>query len=664
MLANVAAVTLNHTTITRPLCSPSVKTTLSPATVAENGSVHDTAVLLGSTGGTASTATGTVTYNVYSGNTCDLASRISAGAALPITTPGTLPDSASVAFPTAGTYYWQAVYSGDANNNPATSACTSEPLVVTSGSKANVTISTQLSSNGSIAVGASATDTATLTGVTNSVGSPTVIYAYYTDSACTLNAVAAGTVPVSADGVQSPSNSMPFNLAGTYYWQAVYSGDANNNGAISACNAAGEVLTVNKVSPSITTTLSPNTNTITVGGTASDGATLTGATSDAIGTVAYYYFTDSACSLNRQTAAIVSVSNGVVPSTDPITFNTSGNYYWQAVYTGDLNNVGTKSACGSEVLLVNSPVKTTPTLTTLLSSLFTQVGGTVHDTAVLNQAGGTAVPSGTVTYTVFKNNICSLGGQDAGTVTLTTNGTVPDSNPITFDTAGLYFWQAVYSGDANYNGATSPCISEALLVSNGRETPAPTAIPSPVPTGGSGGSSPTSTPSVLPGTGFAANRVTTLAQQSTAYANLGDLWLEIPRLGVQEPIVGVPQQANGDWDVSWLGNNSGWLNGTAFPTHAGNAVLTGHVYNADGNPGPFVHLNGLWWGDQVIVHAWGAKYVYEVRSVTQVTPGTTSSVIKHETLPWVTLITCRGYDEASNSYKYRVVVRAVLVDVK
>ena len=66
----------------------------------------------------------------------------------------------------------------------------------------------------------------------------------------------------------------------------------------------------------------------------------------------------------------------------------------------------------------------------------------------------------------------------------------------------------------------------------------------------------------------------------------------------------------------------------------------------------------------MIVHAWGAQYVYEVRQVLQVTPEAISLVIKHEELPWVTLITCRGYDEASNSYKYRVVVRAVLVEVK
>jgi LPXTG-site transpeptidase (sortase) family protein len=66
----------------------------------------------------------------------------------------------------------------------------------------------------------------------------------------------------------------------------------------------------------------------------------------------------------------------------------------------------------------------------------------------------------------------------------------------------------------------------------------------------------------------------------------------------------------------------------------------------------------------VIVHAGGAQYVYEVRSVQQVRPNDTAAMMKHQTLPWVTLVTCRGYDQASDSYKYRVLVRAVLVQVK
>jgi LPXTG-site transpeptidase (sortase) family protein len=167
----------------------------------------------------------------------------------------------------------------------------------------------------------------------------------------------------------------------------------------------------------------------------------------------------------------------------------------------------------------------------------------------------------------------------------------------------------------------------------------------------------------VPATGFAPYQVTNLPTQSTAYAELGDLWLEIPRLGVQMPIVGVPQ-SNGIWDVTWLGDDAGWLDGTAFPTWAGNSVLTGHVVDANGKAGPFRYLNTLWYSDQVVVHAWGAEYVYEVRGVSQVGPGSTAQMLKHEELPWVTLVTCRGYDEATNSYKYRVLVRAVLVDVK
>jgi len=170
-------------------------------------------------------------------------------------------------------------------------------------------------------------------------------------------------------------------------------------------------------------------------------------------------------------------------------------------------------------------------------------------------------------------------------------------------------------------------------------------------------------PTILPVTGFSPNRETLLPLQTIPYADLEDLWLEIPRLGVQIPIVGVPQ-TNGDWDLSWLGDKAGYLNGTAFPTWAGNSVITGHVSVAIGQPGPFVHLNWLWYGDRIIIHTWEADYVYEVRQVTQVAANAISSVFMEEELPWVTLVTCRGYDEASNSFKYRVVVRAVLVEVK
>ena len=41
-------------------------------------------------------------------------------------------------------------------------------------------------------------------------------------------------------------------------------------------------------------------------------------------------------------------------------------------------------------------------------------------------------------------------------MTVWTAGAVPNSATVTFNTAGTYYWQAVYSGDANNNGATEP----------------------------------------------------------------------------------------------------------------------------------------------------------------------------------------------------------------
>ena len=88
--------------------------------------VTDAAALSGTN---ASTATGTVTYNVYSDNGCT--KLVSAGTAETITSPGTLPASAPQTFSAAGTYYWQATYSGDSNNGPSANRCGSEVETVT-----------------------------------------------------------------------------------------------------------------------------------------------------------------------------------------------------------------------------------------------------------------------------------------------------------------------------------------------------------------------------------------------------------------------------------------------------------------------------------------------------------------------------------------------------
>jgi LPXTG-site transpeptidase (sortase) family protein len=174
-----------------------------------------------------------------------------------------------------------------------------------------------------------------------------------------------------------------------------------------------------------------------------------------------------------------------------------------------------------------------------------------------------------------------------------------------------------------------------------------------------------SEPTRLPDTGFAPAQVSPVPLQpdEARYSQLDGVWLEIPALELNIPVVGVPLRG-GEWDVTWLWDQAGWLQGSAFPGLDGNSVLTGHVYNSDGNPGPFARLGSLGWGERVIVHVYGIEYVYEVRSADLEVSQRNLQALKHEEHPWLTLITCRGYNSESDSYRWRTVVRAVLIEVK
>ena len=168
----------------------------------------------------------------------------------------------------------------------------------------------------------------------------------------------------------------------------------------------------------------------------------------------------------------------------------------------------------------------------------------------------------------------------------------------------------------------------------------------------------------LPDTGFAPSVVTSIPPQpsSEIYTDYNDLGIEIPSLGVKTSIVGLPFSDNG-WDATWLGNSAGWLGGTAFPTWKGNSVITGHVYNQTGAAGPFVNLAKLKWGDRIIINAFGQKYIYEVRSIKFIEPDDTS-ILGHKAQTWVTLLTCKEFDEKTQSYRWRVAVQAVLISVE
>jgi LPXTG-site transpeptidase (sortase) family protein len=138
--------------------------------------------------------------------------------------------------------------------------------------------------------------------------------------------------------------------------------------------------------------------------------------------------------------------------------------------------------------------------------------------------------------------------------------------------------------------------------------------------------------------------------------------IESPVLAVNTSIVGV-QIKDGGWDVSWLQNQLGWLNGTAYPTWEGNSVLTGHVVNADGKPGILSRLKYLKTGEFIFVYSAGYRYTYQVVS-NELVAADDISALRHEDKTYLTLVTCDNYDENSKSYLARISVRAKLVDVK
>jgi LPXTG-site transpeptidase (sortase) family protein len=291
---------------------------------------------------------------------------------------------------------------------------------------------------------------------------------------------------------------------------------------------------------------------------------------------------------------------------------------------------------------ITGPICAPPTLTTTASGPIT-VGGTITDTANLSSTSSSPL-GGTISFAVYApgDTTCATPIPVGPAVAVSGAGSYT-SAPYTATTVGSYRWRAFYSGDGHNPAFNTACNDPG-------ETSTVTALP---------------VAPVLPSTGFAPQHVTVLPAQPAekAYAALGDLWLEIPKLGVQMSIVGVPQ-TNGTWDVSWLGNNAGWLQGTAFPTWSGNSVITGHVWNANNKAGPFVYLNTLWYGDRIIVHAWGQQYIYEVRSVMLVRPDSVTAAFQHKDAPWLTLTTCRSYDIEKGTYRYRVLVQAVQVQIK
>jgi hypothetical protein len=214
----------NHTKL-----SPTITTLLVPLGPVNIGdTVYDTAALSGAT----ATAGGTVTYSAYLGaNTCSGTDLLNSTVSV---TNGSVPQSANFVPTAAGTYSFQAVYSGDADNNPASSDCTTEQLVVNKNQPGIVTAQDLLPN-----------DDATISGATATAGGSITFSLFApTDATCSGTPAFTQTVSVSGNGTYETTNTTFHALAeGTWRWLVVYSGDANNESTTSACGVDNFTIT-------------------------------------------------------------------------------------------------------------------------------------------------------------------------------------------------------------------------------------------------------------------------------------------------------------------------------------------------------------------------------------------------------------------------------------
>ena len=350
--------------------------------------------------------------------------------------------------PTAvGTYYFRAVYLGDATHLGSQSGNKDEVLTVKT-CQTTTTTNTVLS-NTEITLGNSVTDIVAVSG--GATGQ--VRFEVSTDG---INFVQFGAVKTLLGGSTTSDSYTPVAV-GTYYFRAVYLGDATHLGSQSGNKE--EPLTINPATPSISTTLSAAS--ITLGQPIHDVATVTGMSGFPVPTGSVTFWTSTDASSWSQLGGSVPLVGGQATSAD-FTPLATGTYYFQARYSGDNNYISVNSGATEEAFVVN---KATPAIQTTLSQSNIKLGESVTDSvAVTGLAGSYPSPTGTVTFQVSTDN--AVTWSNFGTVKTLVSGTATsDSYPAVPSTlAGTCYFRAVYSGDSNYLGATSGDKDEKLTL--------------------------------------------------------------------------------------------------------------------------------------------------------------------------------------------------------
>ena len=217
--------------------------------------------------------------------------------------------------------------------------------------------------------------------------------------------------------------------------------------------------------PALTTNAS---GPVTIGGSISDTATLSGGSSPT-GSITFTLYAPKAngdvdpfCSTFVATLGPVPVNGNRDYGSGPFTPSgtapqTAGTYQWVASYSGDANNAPATTACGDahEQSVVNKQSSSVQTGQKVLISDFARVSSP-PDT-----------PTGTVNFQLLANPTSTCTGTelfDSGDVALVSGRANTDNAPQPLTVNGTYGWLVSYPGDRNFSPSSSAC-DETLTMS-------------------------------------------------------------------------------------------------------------------------------------------------------------------------------------------------------
>jgi len=186
------------------------------------------------------------------------------------------------------------------------------------------------------------------------------------------------------------------------------------------------LLTISLASTNTSTVLSsPNSSVV------GDPVTLTGSVTGGLSPTGTIEFFDGATSIG--TATVVSGSASIT-----YTFTTVGNHSLTAIYSGDSNHGGSTGSASTQVV-----DKASPSTSTVLSAPNSSVVG--DPVTLTGSVTGGYGPTGSIEFFDGATSLGSVGlsGGSAGI-------------SVIFTTVGSHNLTAVYSGDSNNNGSTSP----------------------------------------------------------------------------------------------------------------------------------------------------------------------------------------------------------------